>query len=460
MKPVSDEKEPVPSPAPVAQPRTLKSWLQIGLVLAVLVGIIGFAAYITSYTKGSNQKKAEPKGLPAVEPIRFAFLDPPVREVEIYGENSQDYFFANPTSDVVNMRLAARGCTCVHTVEVGTWALREALLYLPSGNAWQSLGVIAAVEPRSWEEMPDFRIKQSEVKIPPADGPFPRGGIVRAHWKVRAFAVQGKETVDLDVVSQVGEGTKFPRKLKVNFIVSRPFSFWPHSLEVGELLPGNKRVFECVVWSSTRDSLDLDVKLAPLEMYSHADGCFVIGPLAEVPAAQLPTLAATMGSPHGATAPRSAYRFTLTILENHNGEQLDLGPFHRTIVVSAGPGVDPLRMPLTGLVRGDIHVVGGDQNDRVPLGSFRSDRGSSKIVSLVGPKQVTLEYARVTSDAIKARLETGEEREGRRTWKLIVEAPPESFAGELQNAAVILKVKTEDSKERFLRIPVTGNAYR
>jgi hypothetical protein len=459
VKPVSDEKVPVAPPANVAQPFKLKSWLQIGLVLVVLGGLIGFAAYITAWTKGTPEAKKDPKTPAGPEPIRYAFRDPPVREVEIYSENIQDYYFSNPTADAVTLRLDARSCTCVHTVEVGTWSVREALLYLPSSNAWQALGSVAAVEPRAWEEMPDIRIKQGEVTIPSADGPFPKPGIIRAHWKARAYSFQGKESVDLHVVSQVGNGAKFKQKLTVNFLVTRPFGFWPHTLEVGELLPGNKRVFDCVVWSVTRDSVEFDVKLAPLDM-SQSDGCFVIGPVKEVPAAELPTLAQTVGSGHAASVPRSAYRFTITVFENWNGQQLDLGPFQRSIVVSGGPGIEPIRIPVTGLVRGDIHVIGGDENDRIPLGSFRSDRGSSKTVSLVGPKNVSLEFARVTTEAIKAKLEVGEEREGRRSWKLIVEAPPEGFTGDLQNAAVILKVKTEEAKERFLRIPVTANAYR
>jgi hypothetical protein len=247
--------------------------------------------------------------------------------------------------------------------------------------------------------------------------------------------------------------------LKVNFMVARPFGFWPHTLEIGELQSGNKRPIECVVWSTTRDSIDFDVKLVPLAM-GQPDACFVIGPVQEVPAAELANLGKSVGSTHALTPPRCAYRFSFTVHENLNGEQLDLGPFQRSLLVSGGPDIEPMRIPITGLVRGDIHVVGGDENDRVPLGSFHSNRGASKSVSLVGPNNVTLEFARVTPEVIKAKLESGEENAGRRTWKLLVEVPPESFTGDLPNAAVILKVKTENAKERFLRIPVTANAYR
>jgi hypothetical protein len=458
MKPFSDEKDPVAPPAKAAQPMKLKTWLQIGIVLVVLVGIIGFATYITAWTRGNPEVKNKTPVKQFDEPIRYAFLDPPVREVEIFSENSQDYYFANVSSETVKLRLVARGCTCVHTVEVATWSPREALVYLPAGNPWAALGILSVVEPRVWEEMPDVRVKPGEVQVPPADGPFPRGGIVRARWKARTYSVQGKEAVGLDVVSQVGDGAPFPRKLNVNFFVTRPFGFFPHSLDVGELLPGNKRVFECVIWSTTRDAVDFDVKMVP-SPFNQPDTCFVIGLVREVPLPELPNLGKAMGAAHAMAPPRCAYRFTFTVFENWNGEQLDLGPFHRSILVSGGPGVEPIRIPITGLVRGDIRVVGGDETDQIPLGSFRSDRGSAKTVSLVGPKSIALEFARVTSDSIKARLEKGEERDGRQTWKLVVEAPPESFTGDLQNAAVVLKVNA-DSKERYLRIPVTANAYR
>ncbi|HEV3143683.1 MAG TPA: hypothetical protein VGZ47_07365, partial [Gemmataceae bacterium] len=219
--------------------------------------------------------------------------------------------------------------------------------------------------------------------------------------------------------------------------------------------------FDCVIWSTTRDWVDFDLKLSPLEG-KQANECFVLGPVQQVSAGELATLAKTVGSIHASTLPRCAYHFTFTVYENRNSQQLDLGPFYRVLVISSGPEIEPIRVAITGLVRGEVQLVGGEK-DQIPLGSFRSDRGTTKVVTLVAPKNVTLEYARVTTDAIKSKLELAEERDGRRFWKLIVEAPPESFTGDLQSAAIVLKVKKGDSKEapeRSLRIPVTGNAYR
>src|SRR5262245_23382712 len=236
MKPVSNKEEPV-SASPSAKPMKMKSALQIGVVLAVLVGTIGFVTYITQYANRGPEISKETSSEPAVEPIRYAFLDPPVREVEIFAENYQDYYFANPTSQPVTMRLNSRSCVCVHTVEIATWPFREALgsvLAIASTNVLESLGALSAEQPRSWLELPDIRVKQGEVRIPAADGPFPSLGILRAKWQARTLSPQGLESVKLDVVSQIGNSAGFKRQLSVNFLVMHAFSFFPHSLDAKE----------------------------------------------------------------------------------------------------------------------------------------------------------------------------------------------------------------------------------
>src|SRR5262245_36303688 len=143
MKPVSNENEAV-APAAGRKPVKLKYWLQITVVLGALAGVIGFITYVTQGARVVDElKPVNPNPVPDIEPIKYQYLDPPVREVEIFSENTQDYYFVNATSETASLRLAARGCTCVHTVEVATWPLREALgelLALASTSALDSLG--------------------------------------------------------------------------------------------------------------------------------------------------------------------------------------------------------------------------------------------------------------------------------------------------------------------------------
>jgi hypothetical protein len=188
------------------------------------------------------------------------------------------------------------------------------------------------------------------------------------------------------------------------------------------------------------------------------DKCFIIGSPTVISADERAALAASHAAKEGGKTPLCAYRFLFTVHEQMEDQQLDLGPFQRTLLLKSGPGIDELQVPITGLVRSDIKIVGGDDKDRIPLGSFQIKRGARKTVVVQAPANVKLSYERVTTEALKVQLDKGEERDGQCTWKLTVEVRPNSWASELSNVSVVLKL--DGPTPRLLYIPVTGNAYQ
>ena len=142
---------------------------------------------------------------------------------------------------------------------------------------------------------------------------------------------------------------------------------------------------------------------------------------------------------------------SVTIYERRGDHQLDMGPIHRTLLLTSEGTAEALRVPLTGLMRGEVRLFGGDDRDRIALGSF--NRGAKKSVSLVTTRpDVELEIDETaTSSLLKRELSKPEtSSDGRKQWQLTVEVPADTAAGELvPGTAVVLNIKGPPRKCAF-----------
>ncbi len=123
----------------------------------------------------------------------------------------------------------------------------------------------------------------------------------------------------------------------------------------------------------------------------------------------------------------------------------------------------PFAIPLVGRVRGEVRVLNGDAQERIPLGDFKVDRGASCVVTLsTGRTELEFDPAvKTTDEFLTATLQPPTTIEGRKQWKLVVEMKPDAPAHDLgAHAAVTLQMKVNGQETRKLRIPVTGNAHR
>jgi hypothetical protein len=343
-------------------------------------------------------------------------------------------------------------------------AANEALggsLVLGASNVFESLGGAMFWREPSWSDLPDVRLKppNADYLVPQADGPLPRLGQMRVNWVPKQLNPQGPSNPDrlkVTVHSRTANAPGVNREFEIPYLAVTPLGAFPKILEFGELISGAKRTVNCFVWSMTRDSLDLKVKMGSQEGLPNPNSnCFEVGVPAEVPAKERATLAKTLGVKHAENRhPTCAYRIPVTVHESRMGQQFDLGPFQRTLEISGVPGMEIHKVPITGVVRGVVRVLGADDKDRINLGSFKQERGRSETVTLQAPPGVQLTCDRTTTEAIKPTLTPDKETPGQ--WRLTVEALPGSYLP--LDAAVILRV--EGPTPRSLRIPVTGNAYR
>jgi hypothetical protein len=151
-----------------------------------------------------------------------------------------------------------------------------------------------------------------------------------------------------------------------------------------------------------------------------------------------------------------------------DGTPVQWGHFTRFIRMSAEEGNEPVAVPVTGEVLGDV-VVGevGKVRGALDLGPFPQKRGThGSIILQTDEKNLDLELdtPRIPN-YLKATLSKPEETVGgHRLWKLRVEVPPGKAQGEFPRADNPLYrdsavyVKTKGKAAHSIRIPVMGTA--
>jgi hypothetical protein len=154
---------------------------------------------------------------------------------------------------------------------------------------------------------------------------------------------------------------------------------------------------------------------------------------------------------------RTAYAVPVIVHERRGAAQLDLGPLNRRLRFTTDVMPDPALLSLQGLVRGNVEVGEGADQDRVNLGAFRADRPHEKTV-MVTAKQPNLQL-RVKSknpDYLEVALTESPGPAGLRQWKLRVEVDANKVSGVLPSDSAVF-LETVADPPRAIRIPVIGN---
>jgi len=280
-------------------------------------------------------------------------------------------------------------------------------------------------------------------------------GLIRLSWEPKK---PNTERLSAEIWCQA-MGSKpsppaFPR-LEVQITVVPPLLASPGEQDAGELYPGGTVQAEFLCFSPTR--AELPVTATVLNRFDKPDPCFTctLTPLTEADKLNI--------SREMLSRVLCGYRVHVQIRERlSDAEQMDLGPFRRTLVLESN-GVKELASPtLTGVVRGDVTVGSEDDKDRIRLASFPAALGKSRTVILTADRpavRLSPEDIEVEPEFLKAELKSLAPLEGRSRWELKVTVPAGRASGILpQHSAVYLKV--QDNPPRRIRIPVTGNAYQ
>jgi len=486
----------------------MKSFWQIALVIAALMAAVFGATYLTQNTtrvsaptterkEDSESERPSTALRPLVLRDLWAVWDRSIEAPVTFGEEAKqidqarfvkyvevgnryqyDFWFYSQHPQPVGIGLEYESCTCTDLecfifpeADWLTWQRETALATLMAtvtgGDVWGPAAATVLMrtldQKNSWVSFGSTASGKGNRAEAVATVPPGRPGIVRVNFRPKKLSEKSEgDGVRIILQALLDDGSYKTAELGVRYLAVPPVGYAPLILDGGELDVGEKRELECYLWSSTRERLEPKLELTGPSSEDSHDPCVEIGKLVPLSAEEMKAfparLTASYGKMYEAVKPMCAYRLALTVHEKRGGKQLDIGPVVRRLLISTEAQTEPWKLPITVFVRGEVRIIGGDDRDRLSLGSFKAEREKSASVTVkTENRNLELEVVPRTDSSLKAELQPVEAKSGKE-WRLVVTVPPETFIGDLPaTTAVVLSIK---GSTRKVRIPVTGNAYR
>src|SRR5207249_2218762 len=101
----------------------------------------------------------------------------------------------------------------------------------------------------------------------------------------------------------------------IAFRVVPVVGYFPFSLDVGELAVGSNRSAELVVWTETRDRLNIKGRVLMPNAPEKDEPCAEFGAPVEMSKQEVSDLPKQLGDKFGKLSPRAAYRMKVTVFE-------------------------------------------------------------------------------------------------------------------------------------------------
>lgn len=442
----------------------MKILKQIVLPLLSLMAIVGGVTFVAQYnwmpratTQPGTPRPTDP--LFFFSPMRGT--QPPDEaggmELELKQNGYLDFGLQNRQAHPATLGLQARSPSCTR-VEVGSAAPTDWRTYqewISVANAWP--GAAETVSPAAaalwmsrlqWRPLPDGK----KTTIPGSDASIgPAVGSLRLHWQ---GTHPGPERFGVELTMHCGpDGPAVPRRLEVPVLFLAALNVEPASVDIGEWRSGSTpRTVSFVCWSATRRTFTLQ----PADPDRHFN--LACSPLSSD---ECRAVSQRLSDPKLPLHVRAGYQVTVTVHEHPGGlEPMDLGPLRQTLLLSSDALSEPIRVRLTGLLRGDVTVGPPEDLERVDLGQFAAARGIDRSVTLMSERpDLRLELDHCTPDYLTAALNSEPMAGGRLRWRLRLTIAPNRAAGPLPASSAVFVTVQGDTRRR-LSIPVHGQAYR
>jgi hypothetical protein len=405
-----------------AAKRPFNVWTRIVLPAVILLGGIAFIAWIAQYlpSKGRSRTNDQP-GAEKIDPIRFEGLAvqggiraqffpgdeankdyEPEFELGVGGHYDFPYF--NTSDAAAELGVLEISCACsgveVCIFDAGQREQYEKTKLVPVGLKWQEL-----------EKDKDLK-KWISV-------PAQAAGLVRVAWRGTKSEPESLR-LSPKIWSRSAGSSRYPtvNTLHVGVKYVRAIQFEDNYLEFASLNPNDQRTESFICWSATSD---IDVKSA-----SEDPRIKVVTEKLDAKACadeqkRLREMAKIM------TRVRCAYRVTVTLYEQRDGSQLDMGYFARPVplkITSNGQPISgqiPVPMMRTN-VRGPVYLSPQEEGGRIDFKGVNALLGATKKVTIFstvkGAKltyidcdpswfapQVTLKQAKVDGDKTQWEME-------------------------------------------------------
>ncbi len=359
-----------------------------------------------------------------------------------------DFEFKNATGQQLQVVLGDKFCQCSNVelalpteAELARYRAHRKQVQVPHGTRFGD------ADRFTWTEMK--RDQDGEIVEPG------QTGIVRVLWNGRDTEKPKNLLVwaDLLVGPKGAPLERVKQRLQVKITYVEPVRFLPAELQTVRFTSGssgsNEQTLLC--WSSTRDlsaaATDDDPLVQAIPEQLRPEECL--------------TLEKRLAREYGIiTHVRSACRVQVTIREQKDGRQLDLGSVQKPLPVTFrgdGEGLKSVAPPPVRVeVRGDVKVNGlGDRlqvnlNDIAP--GTRSEvevKVWTRADDLEPVAQLEPPRAGLTAKLAKAGTEAGGT-----VWNLTITIGSDVRSGLVENTAVVLRRK---NSSQSIRLPVTGH---
>ncbi len=483
---------PPPPPAPTG-PASRRIFTRVVLPLAIFLVAIGALAWVTQYlpSRQGARKDSDPNPTPGAkakldfvdeyhvaiwEPERFKAelaawkkdgeKGPPPQpvyaaEYEVSSDSFQDgghydFEFLNPGDAPVVVGLDHKTCQCA--------SIEGYVLNTADYARYQKLKAKADPATRS-RQTPNEGFPAKPLVEEDKEGmvvPARTHGIIRLFWvgRERRDPAHLRLSIRLWVSPQGKYAERQLTSLQVTIAYVKPVRFFPERLKIGAVSPDNPTVSEVLhCWSATRD---LDVRVAK----NLDDPRFVVQVKKLETDQEREKLGEDLRAQNIYTHVRSAYRIEVTVHEQKEGKQLDLGQFRRPLDFDIKGNGD--KLPYTppwvvGRVLGDVKVGTLEDDGAIDLKYIRTDqstRASGKIWAKPG---MEFEYAGFQPPVLNLKVEQPrrlpkESLPNWQAWEIRMTIPAGLEPGPLpEESGIVLRVKGSDRK---IRIPLIGSAGR
>jgi hypothetical protein len=244
-------------------------------------------------------------------------------------------------------------------------------------------------------------------------------------------------------------------------------------LREAELAKGVKR--DLIIWSSTRPTFRLDVRMDSLRTDAKADPIEVGSPVA-LTGAECAELERNNNAPSEFAAPGvvlSGWRIPLTLrsVAVDGKTPFPIGPFRRKLLITSPdfPTMETGAISLGGQVRGLVDIGNEEHQGVVTFGSFPGKRGKTEVLNLssdVKGIQLSVDTSRTSPFLAAALGEPQKASESRQLWKLQMEIKPGAAVGAFprrddpryEDSAIYLLAIAPGQPARPVRIAVQGTA--
>jgi hypothetical protein len=430
----------------------------------------------------SGDKNPIDAGREPVEQLDFPLKTGPMHaldpnrmpEFEYTEPGHHDFWFENTKNETVNLHLTFKSCNRCVTVSIGlappNWkqhqkdaASAAALLAgggLPVGAANPTKDAnMTPVPPndQTWTELHSEAEKHGEAK--PFAIPAGESGWVRISWKNEDIAPKMLSAKFATDTASLGSGLEITLQVPASFVEAVRVFPPSKEIKIEPLRAGDRsREVEFLVLSVTRDDFTLEADPPEKQQQEHP---FVTCTPVRLNAEELAEMTKRFLS-----FVRSGYRVRVTVRERlDDGRWNSIGQFLTTFALKSDAATTGGRIELTvtGTVYGDVTVIAGDNEDRIKLGQFPTQRGITRSVTVESDAGTELTLDRKPDFMDVVFKKDGPAAGGRQSWRLTVTIKPNEVIGTFprtederyKDTSIYLKTPT-----RPVRVIVTGMAQR